>query len=390
MTRRPRRDSIRSVGVPQRVIAVVGNAALLCAMAGCGGRSGLEVGGFGSSDSSGSSADGGADSGVARASETFDATVTDAATEGMVGDGTAVETGSSDAASDGPAGEGASVDGATEAEAGDSCCTAAPPPDACTPKTCGDFPVGTCGEQADGCGGLTANCRTCVAPQFCGGGGPGLCGGCNSIMLMACQQLGYDCGEAPAGCGFVLQCGTCVAPEFCGGGGYNRCGTGSGCAYPLCVPSSCRQEAIECGPAGDGCGGLLECGPCPGSETCSRDGKCLWPTDAGPCVPATCTTLGYGCGSSTDGCGGWLDCGTCPVDQYCGGGGLRQCGGTCSIPDGSCTVVCSSPAGGSCTAISAAASCSRQRCGTVPNGCDGLLDCGACSGDAGASDAPAD
>ncbi len=384
------------MGVPQHVIAVVRIGALLSALAGCGGRSGLTVGGLGSSGSSGSNADGGADSGVAEASDGFDATVVDAATEGMFGDGTAAETGSFDATSDGPGAEGAPSDGGTtEAEAGGSCslnsdCDAPPPLDACTPKTCEDFPAGTCGVQADGCGGLTANCSTCVAPQFCGGGGPGLCGGCNTINFTACEQLGYDCGEASAGCGFVLPCGTCVAPEFCGGGGYNRCGTGGGCAYSQCQPSTCRQEAIECGPAGDGCGGLLDCGLCPPSETCSSDGECLWPADAGPCVPATCASLGYGCGSSTDGCGGWLDCGTCPVDQFCGGGGLRRCGGACSIPDGSCSVVCSSPDGGSCTGTSAAPLCSLQRCGVAPNGCGGLIDCGACDGDAGASDAPAD
>jgi hypothetical protein len=365
------------VGVPQRVVAVVGIGTLLSAVIGCGGRTGFEVDGSGSPGSSGSSAGGGADSGVARASEGFDATVADAATEGMVGDGTAVDTGSFDATTDGHGGEGASGDGGATAEAGGS-----PAPDACTPKTCGDFPGGTCDVQADGCGGLTASCGTCVAPQFCGGGGPGLCGGCNTIELMACQDRGYDCGQTSGGCGYVLQCGTCVAPEFCGGGGYNRCGSGGGCAYSLCQPSTCRQEAVECGLAGDGCGGVLDCGPCPPSETCSSDGKCLWPADAGPCVPATCASLGYGCGSSTDGCGGSLDCGACPVDQFCGGGGVRRCGGACSITDGGCSLVCSSPDGGSCTAILTAL-CSGQTCGVAPNGCGGLIDCGDCGGDAG-------
>src|SRR5580704_534703 len=28
----------------------------------------------------------------------------------------------------------------------------------CTPKTCADFPAGTCGPQSDGCGGLTPAC----------------------------------------------------------------------------------------------------------------------------------------------------------------------------------------------------------------------------------------
>ncbi len=42
----------------------------------------------------------------------------------------------------------------------------------CTPKTCADFPMGTCGQQIDGCNGLTADCGSCTAPRViaCGGG----------------------------------------------------------------------------------------------------------------------------------------------------------------------------------------------------------------------------
>ena len=50
-------------------------------------------------------------------------------------------------------------------------------PPTCTPLTCANYPTGTCGQQSDGCGGLTANCGTCMAPQTCGGGGtPNMCG----------------------------------------------------------------------------------------------------------------------------------------------------------------------------------------------------------------------
>jgi hypothetical protein len=38
-------------------------------------------------------------------------------------------------------------------------------------------------------------------------------------------QLGYNCGPAGDGCGGTLQCGTCSAPQTCGGGGTpNVCG----------------------------------------------------------------------------------------------------------------------------------------------------------------------
>jgi len=36
----------------------------------------------------------------------------------------------------------------------------------CTPLTCADYPTGTCGQQPDGCGGLTENCICCV-PKTC-------------------------------------------------------------------------------------------------------------------------------------------------------------------------------------------------------------------------------
>jgi hypothetical protein len=216
-------------------------------------------------------------------------------------------------------------------------------------------------------------------------GGSG--GGC---VPQTCQSLGYECGTNVDGCNHVIDCGTCEGGKYCGGGGYRKCG-GVGpqqCGIPLCVPITCQTSDIECGNWGDACGGLLECGQCPPSETCGSDGKCLWPADAGPCVPATCTSLGYGCGPFPDGCGGWLDCGTCPVDQFCGGGGAQQCGGTCSIADGGCSLVCSSPGGAGCTSYGV---CNEYpRCGTAPNGCGGMIDCGPCGGDAGKPDAPAD
>ncbi|MGO9839032.1 MAG: hypothetical protein ACLP1X_33025 [Polyangiaceae bacterium] len=214
----------------------------------------------------------------------------------------------------------------------------------CIPLTCADLPAGDCGVQTDGCGGLIANCSTCTPPDFCGGGGAGLCG-----------------AGAPA-----VDAGEPV------------------CHYDLCVPGTCAD--YDCGVAGDGCGGLLECGPCPSSEACI-DNECIWPADAGPCVPATCQGLGYNCGVPSDGCGGHLECGTCPVSQFCGGGGVHRCGGTCDTPDGGpCEVTCSSDDGGGCTGQSCLGG--GYTCGEAPNGCGGLLDCGPCGADAGSSDAP--
>jgi hypothetical protein len=90
-----------------------------------------------------------------------------------------------------------------------------------------------------------------------------------------------------------------------------------------CTPLTCAQQKIACGPAGDGCGGQIACGNCPGKDTCGGGGlygQCGYP-DAGACVPTTCAQLGYDCGDNGDGCGGVIHCGACTAPQICGGGG---------------------------------------------------------------------
>ena len=45
------------------------------------------------------------------------------------------------------------------------------------------------------------------------------------------------------------------------------------------------------------------------------------------CTPTTCAKLGYNCGPAADGCGGILDCGTCTPPSTCGGDGIaNKCG----------------------------------------------------------------
>jgi hypothetical protein len=92
-----------------------------------------------------------------------------------------------------------------------------------------------------------------------------VCGG--SCTPRTCAQQNIECGPAGDGCGNVLQCGDCTAPLTCGGGGVpGRCGASS------CTPRTCAQLNIECGPAGDGCGGLLNCGTCLNGGICGGDG----------------------------------------------------------------------------------------------------------------------
>jgi len=42
---------------------------------------------------------------------------------------------------------------------------------------------------------------------------------------------------------------------------------------PMCVPKSCAQQGIDCGPAGDGCGGVLQCSTCTAPDTCGGGGQ---------------------------------------------------------------------------------------------------------------------
>ena len=214
--------------------------------------------------------------------------------------------------------------------------------------------------------------------------------GCRPVT---CQDLGYDCGSADDGCGKHLDCGTCSPPTSCGVFGFNKCSTVPvpfSCPLQGCAPLGCERLGYDCGLAGDGCGGVLDCGRCPSPDVCSAN-RCVWPPDAGSCVPATCQEYGATCASVGDGCGRTLDCGgPCPVSQFCGGGGVRRCGGTCIAPDGGpsldCGIVCTSPEGGPPCLGESCAQAGRV-CGYAPNGCGGLVDCGPCAGDAGASDA---
>ncbi len=100
-------------------------------------------------------------------------------------------------------------------------------------------------------------------------------------------------------------------------------------AQGACVPQTCADQGFNCGPAGDGCGNLIQCGSCTSPQTCGGggvDSVCGYP-DAGSCTPRTCAQLGYDCGTDGDGCGGVLDCGSCTAPAVCGGGGTPNvCG----------------------------------------------------------------
>jgi hypothetical protein len=220
----------------------------------------------------------------------------------------------------------------------------APPP---CKMTCASLGA-NCGLQGDGCGGMM-DCGSCTLPQTCGGGGtPSVCGGTAGCIKRTCQQANAGCGPAADGCGGILDCGSCNNPgESCGGGGVpSQCGKSIGTIADgggnLCTPIDCATQGIHCGPAGDGCGHMLDCGGCnnPG-ESCGGGGAagvCGKP----PCTPITsCSQVGANCGPIGDGCGGKLDCGGCNSPAICGGGGVPSvCGGGGADGGVPCTNLC--------------------------------------------------
>jgi hypothetical protein len=187
--------------------------------------------------------------------------------------------------------------------------------------------------------------------------GPG-CG------LNTCASMNATCGPIGDGCGGVINCGTCPGHQTCGGGGTPfQCGGAAGC-----IPLTCASLGLACGPAGDGCGGTLDCGTCTGGKTCGGggvNGQCGTQSTSsvdmagGLCVPKTCAQMNANCGTIGDGCGNTINCGsTCPVGgDTCGGGGVPfQCGHPNCVPK----------------------TCGQLgfNCGPAGDGCGNLLNCG--------------
>src|SRR6185503_4784509 len=244
----------------------------------------------------------------------------------------------------------------------------------CVPTTCANAGGNYCGIVGDGCGGQL-NCGACPAGQACGGAGrTNVCGytpdgGCTALT---CNQAGGQyCGVVGNGCGGTMDCGACQNGLSCGGGGLPSVCGGAPDAGNCPTPTSCTHAGGNyCGTVGNGCGGTMDCGPCPAGLTCGGAGTpsiCGTSPDSGGCNNpiTTCTQAGgtY-CGTIGNNCGGTLDCGACTGMATCGGGGVTNvCG---HAPDaGTCTALTCTPQNG-------------RYCGSVGNGCGGIMDCGAC------------
>ncbi len=94
---------------------------------------------------------------------------------------------------------------------------------------------------------------------------------------------------------------------------------------PVCTPTSCMSQGIQCGPTSDGCGNLLQCGSCPMGQTCGGGGPGKCGTTM-TCMPETCMSQGIQCGQAGDGCGNTISCGSCAAGQICGLNSPGKCG----------------------------------------------------------------
>ncbi len=198
---------------------------------------------------------------------------------------------------------------------------------------------------------------------------------------LTCADQGIQCGPAPDGCGGIIpSCGTCTSPQVCS--------TGGKCGGSTCTPTTCAALGYTCGFWADGCGGSLNCGSCASPNTCGGGGT-VGQCGKGSCTPTTCAALGYDCGQWADGCGGTLNCGNCTAPETCGGAGVTgKCGGsgcvkkscaelgvTCGLSGDGCggTIDCGPCGGPTCTPLDCGG-----RCGPQGDGCGGVLTCEAC------------
>ena len=220
--------------------------------------------------------------------------------------------------------------------------------DACVPVTCDRIGLEYCGTIGDGCGAVL-ECGDCSNGQPCGGHGsanicPPLPGSCTATNCTPPGGAGKYCGKIGDSCGGTIECGDCPAGETCGGAGIDGL-----CAVP--PPSSCQRLQCNqpggrlCGRVGDNCGGAIECGDCATGQTCGAagiPGVCGVPPSA--CTRLDCSPAGGKfCGRIGDGCGGLLECGDCTGSDTCGGAGTQS---VCGPPPGSCTAMTCNVVGG--------------------------------------------
>jgi hypothetical protein len=207
---------------------------------------------------------------------------------------------------DGASGAGGSSGGAGGAAGTSNAGAAGTLPDA-SAGAAGAAGSGAAGASvSDGSGGRAGSSGGTAGSAGRGGGGGADDGGDSDISVIAdsgdaeaCTPIrcttpnGNYCGRIGDGCGRAIDCGLCTDGLTCGGGGtFGVCG-----ALPdsgACKPTTCQPVGgTYCGTIGNGCGGTLECGPCPTGQTCGLNtaNVCGKPCPLCPLIP-TCTDAG--------------------------------------------------------------------------------------------------
>ena len=192
------------------------------------------------------------------------------------------------------------------------------PSGGCIPSTCASLGQ-VCGAPNDGCGG-SLSCGACDGGLVCESGScvepPATVLPPPACEPATCQSLATECGFESDRCGGFLNCGTCDGDQICSSGACIN----EPVTPPSCVPDTCQSLGRQCGATADGCGGFLSCGGCGSNQTCTA-GICVddqvTPPAPPPCVPDSCQSLGVECGAAGNGCGGTLSCGGCGSGSSC-------------------------------------------------------------------------
>ena len=217
-----------------------------------------------------------------------------------------------------------------------ACCS-----DSCSgnPKKCtGSLPgycspnQAACTTNAGCCVGECTNNVCCLAESTAGCSSNSEC--CNGY----CTN-GSCCGPLSSTCTTSAQCcsGSCTNGVCCGASG-TTCAQSSDCCGGSCVANvCCANVGGTCGQNSDCCSGNCTNGLCslmdPQELLLANMlfdlASCITPDVAPPCVPVSCNAQGLDCGPAGDGCGNMIQCGTCTSPTTCGGGGLA---GVCGTP----------------------------------------------------------
>lgn len=121
--------------------------------------------------------------------------------------------------------------------------------------------------QGDSCGdSITQN-----PPEECD---DGVISG-NSDSCILDSGAGYSCKDAFCGDGYLWN--TDGGTEQCDdSNNINGDGCSSTCQIEVCAPDTCQDIGKQCGNNwDDGCGGLINCGTCSGTNECNATGQCV-------------------------------------------------------------------------------------------------------------------